>query len=171
MAEFNSILQTWTLNLGKCFMTVFMTSKQPTEATNFLLSAKGEKTKGLVHCPGSPRQLLLCAALMCPVTEGPGLAGKRLSVASAHILWTFMVFPRQEDGLAQRTIYGQGCLFQCRIPGQTDSFILEPADIQRGKGIHLRPQTNIPDFSPVQTLLPRGCLRCLGSQFSFREAE
>ena len=45
MAEFNSILQTWTLNLGKCFMTVFMTSKQPTEATNFLLSAKGEKPR------------------------------------------------------------------------------------------------------------------------------
>lgn len=45
MAEFNSILQTWTWNLGKCFMTVFMTSKQPTKATNFLFSAKKEKPR------------------------------------------------------------------------------------------------------------------------------
>lgn len=45
MADFNSILQTWTLNLGKCFMTTFMTSKQPMKATNFLLCAKGAKPR------------------------------------------------------------------------------------------------------------------------------
>jgi hypothetical protein len=45
MAEFKSTLQTRILNLGKCFMTIFMTSEQLTKASYFLVFAKGEKPR------------------------------------------------------------------------------------------------------------------------------
>lgn len=69
MAEFKSILQTRTLNLGKCFMTIFMTSKQPTKASYFPLIAKREKPRAWYIARDLPAsEAHSRAALKCPAT-------------------------------------------------------------------------------------------------------
>lgn len=79
-------------------------------------------------------------------------SGTSLSAASAHFLMAFTVFPRKENDLVQRAIYGQGlCVFNAEFQA--------------------KPIFKVTDLSQAQFSPPHNCLGYPGVQFSFTEAE
>lgn len=127
------------LNLGKCFMTVFMTSKQVIS-----LSLPRGNNKGLVDCPGSP-------SLRCSLVGGPHALGRMLSPSIRRAL-AARRRACQQPSSARRKAHGRqpyavrAASFRGSVLVQTNSFILGPTDIQREKVIGLRSQPKVSDF-------------------------